>query len=187
MVRVGMQGTGRAGVGARSLLASSVGASVGTGVGGSSSSSGGGGGGVGSDGGGGLRSLGVGAAAVDSLGLGSSAALGGGGDAVWLRGGFAVLQGRRLLWWRSEAGLEGGQPADAVLRLRGHAGVTAPSPADLRTAGCAPGCLAAVFASEPVGPGGRAASRQRWAVAFADDSECAAFTAAIEDALGKDD
>ena len=59
--------------------------------------------------------------------------------------------------------------------------------ADLLHASCAPSCLAAVFASEPAGPGGRAPSRQRWAVAFADAAERAAFAAAVEDALVKDE
>jgi len=182
VVRVGMQGTIRTGVSARSLLGGSVGGGA---AGGSGSNSGGGV--LGSDTG--LGSLGAGAA--DSLGFSASAGLGGGsgggGDAVWLRGGFAVLQGRRLLWWQSEAALESGQPADAFLRLRGHAGVTAPSPSDLRTAGCAPGCIAAVFASEPAGLQGRTMNRQRWALVFADESERKAFTASIENALGKEE
>jgi len=181
VVRVGMQGTIRTGVSARNLLgASAAGGSSGVGNSGS-------GGVLGGDGG--LGSLGVGAA--DSLGLSTSTGLGGGsgggGDAVWLRGGFAVLQGRRLLWWQSEAALESGQPADAFLRLRGHAGVTAPSPSDLRTAGCAAGCIAAVFASEPAGLQGRTTNRQRWALVFADETERRAFTASIENALGKEE
>jgi hypothetical protein len=110
------------------------------------------------------------------------------GPGGWVRGGFAVLQGRRLLWWRAEALLEAGSGADACLVLRGHAGVTAPSPNDLRAAPAARLCV--VFCVEP--PNGRRGgpangSRKRWTFVFADEAERTAFAGAVERALDKND
>ncbi|CAM9661559.1 unnamed protein product, partial [Phaeothamnion confervicola] len=41
-------------------------------------------------------------------------------------------QGRRLAWWSSQAELENGHAAERQLLLHGHAGVTSPSPLELR-------------------------------------------------------
>lgn len=63
----------------------------------------------------------------------------------WRLGGFAVVQGHRVLWWHSEEALEVGQPADAQLLLQGHAGLTAPSPKDVKDVGGKDTRLVAVF------------------------------------------
>lgn len=103
----------------------------------------------------------------------------------WARGGFAVLQGKRLLWWATESSLETGRSADALMTLHGHAGVTAPSPADLKYGKAS--CMSCVFASEPTNGNGRSGSRQRWTMLFAEESENLDFIAAIESALAKDE
>ena len=135
----------------------------------------------------------------------------------WEAGGFAVLQGRRLLWWRSEGLLEAGEPAGALLDLTGrggrllHVGLTPPSPADLLNGGPH---VAVVFAiGAPSGGGGPAfagglqgpatgskraggaggaafaggARHHRWALAFAEEAERRAFVKSVEASLAKRD
>jgi len=125
-------------------------------------------------------------AAIGSLSFGNGGVSIGDNDEGWARGGFAVLQGRRLLWWSKESYLETGRPADALLTLHGHSGVTAPSPADLRYGKA--NCMSCVFASEPTtNTSGRSGGRQRWTMLFAEESENVGFMAAIENALSKDE
>jgi hypothetical protein len=45
---------------------------------------------------------------------------------------FAMIQGHRLLWWRSVADFDSGATPIGRLYLAGHAGLSSPSPLELR-------------------------------------------------------
>lgn len=104
-----------------------------------------------------------------------------GTSATWASGGFTVLQGRRVLWWRSERDLEGGRPAAAQLLLQGHAGVTAPSPKDVMDMGGSEARLLAVFGRTVAG------GQERWVFVTATAEDKCAFSAAITSAVDKQD
>ena len=107
-----------------------------------------------------------------------------GASAKWVNGGFAVLQGQRLLWWTSADELEAGRPADAQLLLQGHAGITAPSPQDVKDLG-GEDLLVAVFGRSAAGPSSRTGgTQQRWVFVTATPEEKREFTEAIALATG---
>lgn len=46
---------------------------------------------------------------------------------------FAIVQGHRLLWWRSARDFDNGELPEGRLFLSGHAGLATPSPLEMRT------------------------------------------------------
>ena len=90
-----------------------------------------------------------------------------------------VLQGHRVLWWRSEEDLENGRPAVGQLLLQGHAGLTAPSPVDARRFG--KDTLVSLFGLELSGVPGK------WSFALATAQESGKLVQAVSAALAKGD
>ena len=86
-----------------------------------------------------------------SLWLGSVQikAIGIGNGVIWSEG-YAVLQETRFVWWLKEEDIDEGKSPQGQLLLFGHAGVTQPSPVDVREIGDE-GRLVTIFGRDPDG------------------------------------
>lgn len=76
-------------------------------------------------------------------------AIGIGNGVIW-SDGYAVLQETRFVWWLSEDDIDDGKPPQGQLLLFGHAGVTQPSPVDVREIGD-DNRLVTIFGRDPDG------------------------------------
>ena len=93
---------------------------------------------------------------------------------------YLVAQGRRLVWWSNKRSIKEGRPCSGQVLLFGHAGLTQPSPVDVREVGEEHVTrLLAVFGSDAAG------APQKCTVLCRDSIAAAALSGAVQALLVK--
>lgn len=94
---------------------------------------------------------------------------------------FVVLEGRRLIFWQSVADFDSGELAKGLLSLSGHAGISTPSPIEMRE-------IPVECSNQTVTVFGKGDDgQQRMTIILPDEMAKKALEAAISEAISKDD
>jgi hypothetical protein len=117
---------------------------------------------------------------IRSIDNGNAKATGANGQTQW-KNAFAVVEGRRFVFWDSVSAFDSGELASGLVILSGHAGIATPSPVEMRE-------IATEVAARVVTIFGKGSTgQQRITMVLPDTTARETFETTVTDIISKDD